>query len=525
MTTLPEQPRKLTVRGARKPPTAVEGAAPAMNALLHIMVASEASDLHLTSQHTPYLRVHGDVVPLPGYPTLSTEQARELIHGIMPERNRLQFEECGDTDFAYEIPGLARFRANVFLDRLGIGAVLRQIPSRILTADDLNLPKAVREFAHLSKGLVVVTGPTGSGKSTTLAALVDLVNKSRSDHIITIEDPIEFVHHPQRCLINQREVHTHTRTFASALRAALREDPDIVLIGELRDRETVEIALETAETGHLVFGTLHTTTASSTIDRIIDQFPADRQNQIRTMLSSSLKGVVAQTLCKKTSGGRIAALEVLIVTTAVAANIRDGKTFQIASSMQTGRNLGMQMLNDELLRLVKDGTVDAREAHRKAADKADILQKLKSVNLAPADDLEVVQAEAPAAPPPGPDTSDAIVALVAQFREELRQAPDSTDSLNNLAWILSTHPDARLRNGKEAVSLAEHAYTITNGKNPAILDTLSAAYAEAGDFTSAITAATAGLDLALSLGDQLHAQALSSRLPLYEAGTPVRDTF
>ena len=236
----------------------------------------------------------------------------------MPEKNRHEFHERHDTDFAYEIPGLARFRANVFMDRKGRGAVFRVIPANILTAEQLGLSPHILQLCRLSKGLVLVTGPTGSGKSTTLCAMVDYINRERRDHIITIEDPIEFVHPNKGCLINQREVHTHTDSFKHALRAALREDPDIVLVGEMRDLETVAIAIETAETGHLVFGTLHTTTAASTVDRVIDQFPTDRQAQIRVMLSESLRGVISQTLCKKIGGGRVAALEVLIVTPAVA---------------------------------------------------------------------------------------------------------------------------------------------------------------------------------------------------------------
>jgi twitching motility protein PilT len=233
----------------------------------------------------------------------------------------------------------------------------------------------------MPKGLVVVTGPTGSGKSTTLAAMIDLINKSRSDHIITIEDPIEFLHKPRKCLINQREIHTHTRSFAAALRAALREDPDIVLVGEMRDLETVETALETAETGHLVFGTLHTTTAASTIDRIIDMFPADRQNQVRTMLAVTLKGVVAQTLLKKKPKGRVAALEILMGTTAISNYIREGKTFQIPSAMQIGKNMGMQILNDSLIQLVTDGAVDPQEAYLKAIDKTDMVKKFERAGI------------------------------------------------------------------------------------------------------------------------------------------------
>jgi twitching motility protein PilT len=276
---------------------------------------------------------------------------------------------------------VARFRVNVFKDRKGVGGVFRTIPTEILTAEQLGLPPAILNLCNLSKGLVLVTGPTGSGKSTTLAAMIDYINKTRTDHIITIEDPIEFVHPNQKCLVNQREIPTHTTGFKKALRAALREDPDIVLVGEMRDLETIAIAIETAETGHLVFGTLHTTTAISTVDRIIDQFPADRQAQIRTMLSESIRGVIAQTLLKKNGGGRVAALEVLIVNSAISNLIREGKTFQIASLMQTGKKLGMQMLNDSLLDLIKKKIVDPDEAYVKAVDKASFLSSCKTNNI------------------------------------------------------------------------------------------------------------------------------------------------
>ncbi len=341
-----------------------------MDALFNRMAEVGASDLHLSVSMPPMIRKDGKMQQLEcSESTLTPEVMSELLYSIMPERNQDEFGERSDTDFAYELEGLARFRCNIFMDRKGMGAVFRIIPSKILTAEQLGLSKAIMDLCNLSKGLVVVTGPTGSGKSTTLCAMVDGINKSREDHIITIEDPIEFVHDNQKCLVNQREVHNHTSSFKDALRAALREDPDIVLVGEMRDLETISIAIETAETGHLVFGTLHTTTAASTIDRIIDQFPADRQQQIRVMLSESLKGVIAQTLLPKKGGGRIAALEVLIVTPAISNLIREGKTFQIPSAMQTGKNHGMVMLNDALFELVKNGTVEAKDAYIKAVDK------------------------------------------------------------------------------------------------------------------------------------------------------------
>ncbi|OGR73360.1 MAG: type IV pili twitching motility protein PilT [Elusimicrobia bacterium GWD2_63_28] len=340
-----------------------------------------ASDLHLTSGHKPMIRLHGDMSELPDLPPVKTEKMAPLLEAILPPHNAEQFAKTHDTDFAYEIPGLARFRANVFLDRFGMGAVFRQIPIEIVTAEKLGLSKEVLDLCYLSKGLVLVTGPTGSGKSTTLCALVDFINRHRKDHIITIEDPIEFVHQKKNCLINQREVHVHTQSFSQALRAALREDPDIVLVGEMRDLETIAIAIETAETGHLVFGTLHTTTAASTVDRIIDQFPADRQAQIRTMLSTSLKGVISQTLCKKTGGGRVAAMEVLFVNSAVSNLIREGKIYQIPSTMQTSKKSGMTVLNDALFKLVCDKVVSPEEAYIKAVDKQAFAAALKSKSI------------------------------------------------------------------------------------------------------------------------------------------------
>ena len=341
-----------------------------MDTLFNQMTAAGASDLHLTVSMPPMIRKDGRMQQLEcSEGELTSEVMAELLFSIMPEKNQEEFRRRNDTDFAYEIPGLARFRCNVFRDRKGMGGVFRVIPSKILTAEQLGLSKAIMDLCKLSKGLVVVTGPTGSGKSTTLCAMVDAINKDREDHIITIEDPIEFVHENQKCLVNQREVHNHTDSFKDALRAALREDPDIVLVGEMRDLETIAIAIETAETGHLVFGTLHTPSAVSTIDRIIDQFPADRQQQIRVMLSESLKGVIAQVLLPKKGGGRVAALEVLLITPAISNLIREGKTFQIGSSMQTGKSMGMVMLNDALFDLVKSGVVEAKDAYLKAADK------------------------------------------------------------------------------------------------------------------------------------------------------------
>jgi twitching motility protein PilT len=342
------------------------------------MVEMKASDLHLSASVAPLVRKDGEMRKLhEAAGPLSSDMIKQLMAEIMPPVNRAEFEARHDTDFAYEIGGLARFRANVFRDRHGVGAVFRVIPSKILTAEQLGLSSQILDLCKLTKGLVLVTGPTGSGKSTTLCAMIDYINRTRTDHIITIEDPIEFVHENQQCLMNQREVHTHTRSFKDALRAALREDPDVLLVGELRDLETIAIAIETAETGHLVFGTLHTTTAASTVDRVIDQFPADRQAQIRVMLSESLRGVIAQTLCRKIGGGRVAALEVLLTNGAISNLIREGKTFQIPSMMQVGRAQGMVSLNDALAELVKKGLVTPEEAILRAVDKGGIETLLK----------------------------------------------------------------------------------------------------------------------------------------------------
>ncbi|MDD3154747.1 MAG: type IV pilus twitching motility protein PilT [Victivallaceae bacterium] len=344
---------------------------PYIDYYLQFMIDNKASDVHLSSNAPAIYRIDGEIIFTESEP-LTSDQIQQMAWEIMPERNQTQFMECNDTDLAYSILSGDRFRVNVFRDLNGVGIVIRLIPSKILTFEDLRLPPVVRDFCTMNKGLVLVTGPTGSGKSTTLAAMVDYINRTRTDHIITIEDPIEFVHKSQKCLVNHREVGRHTNSFSAALRAALREDPDIVLVGEMRDLETVEIAIETAETGHLVFGTLHTTTAASTVDRIIQQFPANRQEQIRAMLSTSLKGVVAQTLLRKKQGGRVAALEIMVVNSAISALIRENKVYQIPSTMQTGHKLGMKTLNAALLDLVKSGLVNVEDAVQKSIDRADL---------------------------------------------------------------------------------------------------------------------------------------------------------
>ncbi len=348
--------------------------------LLKHQVSKGASDLHLRVGEPPVLRLHGEMQRIEGRGLLSDDELRAMLLSIMPERNRTEFEELHDTDYAYEIDGVARFRANAAMERKGPAAVFRVIPAQMVTVEQMGVTPEVQQLCYLTKGLVLVTGPTGSGKSTTLCSLIDLINRSRTDHVITIEDPIEFVHPNKNCIITQRQVGVHTKSFKSALRAALREDPDIILVGELRDLETVAIAIETAETGHLVFGTLHTTTAAGTVDRIIDQFPADRQEQIRVMLAESLKGVISQTLCKKIGGGRVAAREILLTNPAISNLIRESKVFQINSVLQTSRKLGMVTLNDALIDLVDGNLVEPKEAYTKAIDKPNFATMLRNRN-------------------------------------------------------------------------------------------------------------------------------------------------
>jgi twitching motility protein PilT len=368
-----------------------------LDKLLTEMVQKGASDLHLRVTEPPILRHHGEMERQEGE-RLSDDQLFNMIRSIMPERNRREWDETNDTDYAYEVPGVARFRANAARDRNGPVAVFRQIPATVVSVEQMKVTEEVQRLCFLTKGLVLVTGPTGSGKSTTLCAMIDLVNRARSDHVITIEDPIEFVHPNKSCIMTQRQVHVHTKSFKSALRAALREDPDIVLVGEMRDLETVSIAIETAETGHLVFGTLHTTTAAGTVDRIIDQFPADRQEQIRVMLAESLKGVISQTLCKKIGGGRVAAREILLSVPSVTNLIREAKTFQINSVMQTSKKLGMCTLNDALIAYVDSGEVEPKEAWMKCVDKQGFVAMLKARNL----DVSFAESEDKAGAAPAP---------------------------------------------------------------------------------------------------------------------------
>ena len=348
-----------------------------MDRMLKTLVEGKGSDLHLTVGVPAYIRVDGEMTPVEDSEVLTNATIETWIKEVTPISVWENFLETNDVDYAYEIKDLARFRMNIFRDRCGVGLVARVIPSKVLSAETLGLPQSVLSFCAFNKGLVLVTGPTGSGKSTTLAAMVDYINCQRATHIITIEDPVEFVHPSKKSLVNQREVHTHTESFSRALRAALREDPDIVLVGEMRDLETVHMAIETAETGHLVFGTLHTNSAASTIDRIIDQFPTDQQAQIRVMLSESLRGVISQMLCKKIGGGRVAALEILSVNPAVSNLIREGKTFQIPSIMQTNKGKGMQTQQDALLTLVKDKVVAPHEAIAKSINPAQLKTALE----------------------------------------------------------------------------------------------------------------------------------------------------
>ena len=338
------------------------------------MFEQKASDLHLASGNPPILRINGEMERV-DFPPLENDSLKAMLYEIAPEYKIKVFEETGDVDFGYEIPNLCRFRANFFNQRNGIGAVFRQIPSKVISFEDFEkfdapLPAVLKKFSMLKKGLVLVTGPTGSGKSTTLAAMVDYANKNRRDHIITIEDPIEFVHESKGCLVNHREIGVHTQSFASALRGALREDPDVVMVGEMRDLETIELAITAASTGHLVFGTLHTQSATKTVDRIIDVFPSEQQNKIRATLSEALRGVVAQNLFRRVDKkGRIAGLEVLVFTTAIANMVREGKTHQLPGMIQVGKRIGNMPLDDSILEHLRMKRISPEEAYDKCLDK------------------------------------------------------------------------------------------------------------------------------------------------------------
>lgn len=336
--------------------------------LLAFSVKNNASDLHISAGMPPLIRVDGDIRRI-NVPPLEDKEVHSLIYDIMNDKQRKDYEEFLEADFSFELQDLARFRVNAFVQNRGRAAVFRTIPSRVLTLEDLNAPKVFQDISMQPRGLVLVTGPTGSGKSTTLAGMIDYVNDNKHDHILTIEDPIEFVHESKKCLVNQREVHRDTHSFSNALRSALREDPDIILVGEMRDLETIRLALTAAETGHLVFGTLHTTSAAKTIDRVIDVFPEGEKAMVRSMLSESLQAVIAQTLLKRNGGGRVAAHEILIGTPAIRNLIREAKVAQMYSAMQTGMSLGMQTLDHSLKQLVSKGIVSRNDARLKAANK------------------------------------------------------------------------------------------------------------------------------------------------------------
>jgi len=349
-----------------------------IDAFFKLMHEQNASDLHLLAAQPPALRIHGDIERVK-YKVLNNDDLRAMLYEIAAEDKIKTFEETGDVDFGYEIPGLARYRANFFMQKNGVGAVFREIPSTIMTCDQLGLPPVMAKLASLPRGLVIVTGPTGSGKSTTLAAIIDEANRTRSDHIITIEDPIEFVHSSRGCLVNQREVGLHTKSFANALRGALREDPDIILVGEMRDLTTMSLAIEAASTGHLVFSTLHTTSAAKTVDRIVEVFPAEEQSQIRSTLADGIRAIISQTLFKRVDKkGRVPALEIMIATPAVRNLIREAKSHQIPSMVQTGKKYGMQLLDDAIMELFNKGKIGADDAYIKANEKGRFRPLLKA---------------------------------------------------------------------------------------------------------------------------------------------------
>jgi twitching motility protein PilT len=475
-----------------------------LDELLKLAVERGASDLHLSANYCPCIRVDGEMIFLSEFPILTPDTNKALLFDCMPEHNRHEFEECWDTDFSYTLDGIGRFRVNAFKDSYGVGGVFRSVPEQVPALEDLGLgfSGVLRELCMHTKGLVIITGPTGSGKSTTLAAMIDLINRTRAEHIITIEDPIEFVHQSKNCLINQREVYRHTRSFPGALRAALREDPDIVLLGEMRDLETTEIALETAETGHLVFATLHTNTATSTVDRIIDKFPGDRQNQIRTLLANTLTGVIAQTLCKRMDGGRVAAAEILLATSGVRANIRDGKTHQLPTAIQTGFNTGMRSFTDSLFQLVQDGIVTPREAYLKAVDKVSLEQKFSSAGIKL--DKSITE----------------IAKVNADGSTEMASADMNSPSiLKEKAWKLSTDRNSQARDGRKALELIERAIQL-GSKDAETFMILAAAQAESGDFKAAVASVKTALPLAKHEHDEECLRELPQHLSFYKKSKP-----
>jgi twitching motility protein PilT len=469
--------------------------------LLELTVNSAASDLHISTGYNPCLRIDGSMRFLTDHPVLTSEDVIAFLKEIMPERNREEFEKDWDTDFGYEIENVGRFRVNGFWDNKGPGGVFRAIPSVVPSIEDLGLTFSgvLRELSMLTKGLVIVTGPTGSGKSTTLAALVDLINRTRSEHIITIEDPIEFSHESKGCLINQRELHRQTRSYAGALRAALREDPDVVMLGEMRDLETTEIALETAETGHLVLTTLHTNTATSTVDRIIDKFPSGRQNQIRTLLSNTLTAVIAQTLCKRKDGGRIDAAEILIASSGVRAMIRDEKTHQLPTAIQVGHNVGMRTFTDSLYNLVRDDIITPREAYLKAVDKISLEKKFEDAGI----EIDKSLAD--------------IVPEQIMSDEVSSEDMNSPEFLKERAWQLSTSQNLQTRDGAQALELAQRAIDLSQ-QDVETLMILAAAQAENQNFKDAVATVKEAIQMAKGSKDTAQIPELKTQLAFYKRG-------
>ncbi len=476
-----------------------------LDEMLKLTVERGASDLHLSSNYCPCIRVDGEMQFLSEYPVLSPAENEAILDSIMPPRSKEEFNQLWDTDFGYDLPGIGHFRVNAFKDAHGTGAVLRVVPEQIPALEDLGLSFSgvLRELCMHTKGLVIVTGPTGSGKSTTLAAMIDLINRTRKEHIITIEDPIEFVHQSKGCLINQREVHRHTRSFAGALRAALREDPDIILLGEMRDLETTEIALETAETGHLVLATLHTNTATSTVDRIIDKFPGDRQNQIRTLLANTLTGVVAQTLCKRIDGGRAVAAEVLIATQAVRSNIRDQKTHQLPTAIQTGYGVGMRSFTDSLFQLVQDGIITPREAYLKAVDKISLEQKFTASGI-----------------PLDKTLTDLPIAKINDSLDTSGEDMNSPEYLKKKAWRLATDRNSQARDGRKAVELIGRAMQLSAAVNAETLMILAAAQAENGNFKAAMETVKKAMPLAKQERNSSCLRELGQQFGYYKKSKP-----
>lgn len=369
----PKEPKPLTRSFRMVGRTPGEG--PIIDKILTQLAESGGSDLHLTTGQRPKMRKDGEIIDIPGWDVLTSDDVQSWMLDVAAKRVQDEYLETNDADYAHEVKGVARFRMNIFRDRNGTGAVIRTIPSTILTAEQLGLPDSVNQFCDLQKGLVCVTGPTGSGKSTTLAAMIDYINKGKRTHIITMEDPIEFVHKSRKSLINQREMGVHSEGFKRALKSALRQDPDIVLVGELRDIETVSMAIETANTGHLVFGTLHTSTAISTVERIVDLFPPSQQGAVRAGVAEALKGVIAQTLCRRKGGGRIAALEIMVGSMAISNMIREGKLHQIQNIMLTAKKQGNQLLNEEIEKLIRSGKVEYEEGMSKSIEKAELAKR------------------------------------------------------------------------------------------------------------------------------------------------------